>query len=208
MAEKDIKTNSGNRKFGAAAASSGKGGASKDASTNKPKDRDSSNKKMKEFKRQLLAKQDLKEIYGLRERPFRRFFNLAYAGKFGPPGDGLLEALERRLDNVVYRLKMAQSRSHARQMVVHGHFCVNGKKVKSPAIILGPGDIVTLSDRSKGKQSFLDISVGKRLNLGIKVPEWLDLDKSAYAGTMLRRPERADISVQSETHLVVEFYCK
>jgi small subunit ribosomal protein S4 len=166
------------------------------------------NKRMSEFKRQLLEKQNLKDIYGLKEKPFRRFFNLAYSGKYGAADDGLLEVLERRLDNVVYRLKMAQSRSHARQMIVHGHFTVNGKKVKSPAIILCPGDAVALSERSQTKQNFLTVSVGKRLNLGIKVPEWLELDKPGYAGAMLRRPERSDISVQSETHLVVEFYCK
>lgn len=164
--------------------------------------------RMSEYKKQLLEKQKLKKTYGVSEEQFRRFFKKALTFKNEPTGDILLRLLELRADNVVYRLKMALSRKHARQMIVHGHFKLNGKKIKTPSIILSQGDVIELAEGSKSKSSFLDTAVDKRLNIGIKVPEWLDLAKENYKGSILRLPERVDISTRSETHLIVELYSK
>jgi len=164
-------------------------------------------KKMSEYGRQLSEKQKVKHMYHMRERQFRRFFSIAVHTK-GAPGDNLLSLLERRLDNVVYRLKMATSRKQARQLVVHGHILVNGKKVSSPSYLVSVGDVITLSPMSLEHKAFLAQVVDKRLNLGIKVPEWLELDKKSYKGKVLRDPVRSDLQVPIEDHLIVELYSK
>jgi small subunit ribosomal protein S4 len=163
--------------------------------------------KLSEYGKQLQEKQKVKLMYGVLERQFHRFFSLASRQK-GVTGENLLSLLERRLDNVVYRLKFAASRSQARQMVVHGHVLVNGKKVAVPSSFISKGDEISISARAKKKESFLDGVVHKRLNIGIKVPEWLELKKSEYAGVVLRNPERADIKTPIEEHLIVELYSK
>lgn len=161
-----------------------------------------------EYKKQLVEKQKLKQTYGMAEKQFKRFFRLAQVDKSGTTGDNLLTLLELRLDNVIYRLKMALSRKHARQMIVHGHFTVNGKKVKSPSLFVKRGDVVALSPISQGKQEFLDFGVNKRLNIGIKVPDWLELNKADLSGSVVRKPTRADISTRAEMHYIVEMYSK
>ena len=164
-------------------------------------------KKVSEYGRQLQEKQKVKRMYGLRERQFRRFFGLG--GRLeGAPGENLLSLLERRIDNVLYRLKMSVSRSQARQLVVHGHVRVNGVCVHTPSYFVSVGDTITLSSRSLKKNAFLDQVVDKRLNLGIKVPEWLELNKEERRGNVLRNPVRADIQVPIEEHLIVELYSK
>ncbi len=164
-------------------------------------------KKMSEYGRQLHEKQKVKEMYGMRERQFRRFFAKAVHEK-GAPGDNLLSFLERRLDNTLYRLKMATTRTQARQMCVHGHVLVNGKKVSSPSSLVSVGDIISLNPIMLSEKPFMEQVVDKRLNLGIKVPEWLELDKKAYKGRVLRDPVRTDIQVPIEDHLIVELYSK
>jgi len=164
-------------------------------------------KKMSEYGRQLSEKQKVKHMYNMRERQFRRFFSIAVHTK-GAPGDNLLSLLERRLDNVVFRLKMATSRKQARQLIVHGHMVVNGKKVSSPSYQVSVGDTITLSPSSLEQKAFLTQVVDKRLNLGIKVPEWLELDKKSYKGSVLRDPVRSDLQVPIEDHLIVELYSK
>ncbi len=164
-------------------------------------------KKMSEYGRQLSEKQKVKHMYNMRERQFRRFFSIAVHMQ-GAPGDNLLSLLERRLDNVVYRLKMSTSRKQARQLVVHGHILVNGKKVSSPSYLVSVGDMITLSPTSLDHKAFLTQVVDKRLNLGIKVPEWLELDKKSYKGSVLRDPVRSDLQVPIEDHLIVELYSK
>lgn len=164
-------------------------------------------KKMSEYGRQLSEKQKVKHMYNMRERQFRRFFSIAVHTK-GAPGDNLLSLLERRLDNVVFRLKMATSRKQARQLIVHGHMVVNGKKVSSPSYQVSVGDTITLSPTSLEQKAFLTQVVDKRLNLGIKVPEWLELDKKSYKGSVLRDPVRSDLQVPIEDHLIVELYSK
>lgn len=164
-------------------------------------------RKMSEYGRQLFEKQKVKQMYGLRERQFRRFFSLAIK-KEGATGHNLLNMLECRLDNVLYRLKMATSRTQARQIVVHGHVCVNGTRVYTPSYLVSPNDVITLRDKTQGQTAFLEQVVDKRLKMGIKVPEWLELDKNARSGRVLRDPVRADIQVPIEEHLIVELYSK
>ena len=164
-------------------------------------------KKMSEYGRQLQEKQKVKQMYGMRERQFRRFFaNAVHAS--GPPGDNLLSLLERRLDNVLYRLKMATTRTQARQVIVHGHLQVNGKKVTSPSFLVSVGDEISLAPSVLEQKKFMEQVVDKRLNLGIKVPEWLELDKKAYKGRVLRLPVRTDIQAPIEDYLIVALYSK
>ena len=164
-------------------------------------------KKMSEYGRQLQEKQKVKRMYGVRERQFRRFLAQAVHAK-GAPGDNLLSLLERRLDNVFYRLKMATSREQARQLIVHGLVFVNGKKVSSPSFSVSVGDEIALKPAMVEHKSFMETVVDKRLNLGIKVPEWLELDKKAYRGRVLRYPVRTDLQVPIEDSLIVELYSK
>ncbi len=164
-------------------------------------------KKQSEYGRQLSEKQKVKQMYNMRERQFRRFFSIAVHTK-GAPGDNLLSLLERRLDNAFYRLKMATSRKQARQLIVHGHVMVNGKKVSSPSYFVSIGDTITLKPSAFDHKAFLAQVVDKRLNLGIKVPEWLELDKKSYKGKVLRDPERSDLQVPIEDNLIVELYSK
>lgn len=164
--------------------------------------------KLSEYGKQLYEKQRLKHMYGLRERQFRRFFQIALKAFEGTPGDNLLNMLERRLDNVVYRLKMAISRAQARQIIVHGHVLVNGKKVSSPSYLVSVNDTIALDNAVEKKEAFLDQVIDKRMKMGIKVPEWLELNKQERKGIVLRDPVRADIQVPIEEHLIVELYSK
>lgn len=165
-------------------------------------------KKLSEYGKQLYEKQKVKEMYGLRERQFKRFFDVASKQRDGGPGENLLSLLERRLDNIIYRLKMAKTRTQARQIVVHGHVLVNGKKVYSPSFVVSLGDTISLDPRILDKKVFFENVVEKRMKVGIKVPEWLELDKKDRIGRVLRFPVRADIQTPIEEHLIVELYSK
>ena len=164
-------------------------------------------KKMSEYGKQLHEKQKVKRLYGLREKQFRRTFDIGLHME-GAPGTNLLSLLERRLDNVLYRLKMTTSRIQARQMVVHGHVEVNGKSVSIPSYSVSTGDKISLRKQVLDRKTFLEQVIDKRLKLSIKVPEWLELDAQARTGQILRNPERADIQVPIEDHLIVELYSK
>ncbi len=164
-------------------------------------------KKISEYGKQLLEKQKVKQMYGMREKQFRRFFALATRQQ-GAPGENLLSLLERRLDNVLYRLKMAVTRAQSRQAIVHGHVCVNGRRVFSPSLLVSQGDVITFRDSVMKKTQFVEQAIDKRLNIGIKVPEWLELNKKDRKGQMLRKPVRTDIQVPIEEHLIVELYSK
>jgi small subunit ribosomal protein S4 len=164
-------------------------------------------RKKSEYGRQLEEKQKVKEMYGLRERQFRRFFGLALRSKEAT-GERLLSLLESRLDNVVFRLKFASSREQARQIVVHGHVMVNGVKVSAPSYLVSVSDVVSLSPALESKTAFLETVIEKRLNSNAKVPDWLELDKKARKGNVLRQPVRDDIQAPIEEHLIVELYSK
>lgn len=164
-------------------------------------------KKLSGYGTQLLEKQKVKCIYGVYEKQFKRFYSLAVREE-GSPGDNLLSLLERRLDNTVYRLKFSVTRAQSRQVVVHGHIFVNGKRVHSPSYLVSVGDVITMAPNVAGKEKFLEQVVDKRLSMGIKVPDWLELDSKNRKGTVLRMPIRSDVQAPIEEHLIVELYSK
>jgi len=164
-------------------------------------------KKLSEYGKQLKEKQKVKRMYGVLEKQFRRFFKIAVQSKEAT-GDALLSMLECRLDNVLYRLKLATTRRQARQIIVHGHILVNGKKVYTPSFLVSIDDEISLASNVIDKKTFLEQVVDKRLNIGIKVPEWLELDKGNRKGRVLRTPVRSDVQAPIEEHLIVELYSK
>jgi len=177
-------------------------GSSEEKKTKRPA------RKMSEYGKQLAEKQKVKRMYGVREKQFRRFFKMAVKTREGAPGENLLSLLERRLDNTIYRLKLAKTRRQARQVIVHGHVLVNGKKVSSPSYLVAPEDVITLAANVADKKTFVEQVIDKRLKMGIKVPEWLELIKDDRKGIVLRDPVRSDIQVPIEEHLIVELYSK
>lgn len=177
------------------------------ADTEKGKENKNRARKVSEYGKQLEEKQKVKNMYGLRERQFKRFFAVAVKSK-GAPGENLLSLLERRLDNTLYKLKLATTRTQARQVIVHGHILVNGKKVYSPSFLVSVNDVISLAPNVASKSAFLETVVDKRLNIGVKVPDWLELMKKEREGRVLRMPVRADITVPIEEHLIVELYSK
>ncbi len=165
-------------------------------------------KKLSEYGKQLAEKQKVKGEYGMREKQFKRFFKIAIKSREGVPGENLLSLLERRLDNVLYRLKMSTTRAQSRQIIVHGHVLVNGKKVYSPSYLVSVNDEISIAPTALNKAVFVEQVVDKRLKIGIKVPEWLELDKQERRGRVLRYPVRTDIQMPIEEHLIVELYSK
>ncbi len=164
-------------------------------------------KNLSNYGKQLQEKQKIKKIYGMREKQFKRFFKLSVAMR-GSTGENLLSFLERRLDNVIFRLKLSMTRSQARQMIVHGHVLVNGKKVTAPSFFVDINDIVSLSEKTKKMDLFMQQAVEKRFNTAIKVPEWLEILKKEKSGQVLRSPTKADLQFNIEEHLIVELYSK
>ncbi len=183
------------------AADSRSGGDSGAKTTKRPR------KKLSEYGRQLQEKQRIKRMYGMREKQFYNFFKRGVRME-GAPGENLLSLLERRIDNVLYRLKMSVNRSQARQVIVHGHVRVNGRVVQAPSFSVSPGDIISLRPQVESKEAFLAQVIDKRLKLSIRVPEWLQLDVDERMGRVLRVPERADVQIPVEEHLIVELYSK
>lgn len=165
-------------------------------------------RKLSEYGRQLEEKQKVKGEYGVREKQFKRFFTIAIQSREGVPGENLLSLLERRLDNVIYRLKMATTRAQARQIIVHGHILVNGKKVYSPSYLVSINDEISLAANVVNKALFVEQVIDKKLKIGIKTPEWLEVDKKERKGRVLRYPVRSDIQMPIEEHLIVELYSK
>ncbi len=151
---------------------------------------------------QLREKQKVRRTYGVLERQFHRFFEVA-ASRPGKTGENLLHMLEMRLDNVVYRLGFADSRAQARQLVAHGHFQVNGRKTDIPSFICKPNDEIAVRERSKGLEYFKT----RALMLNQKgVPAWLHLDPNAMTGRALAVPSRQDLELPFDEALVVEYY--
>ena len=182
--------------------------AGKDGKAEQQPSSEKRQRKLSEYGKQLQEKQKVKEMYGMREKQFRRFFRNALDAQQGAPGENLLSMLERRLDNVIYRLKLSVTRRQARQIIAHGHVLVNNGRVYSPSFLVSVGDAISLVDSIVGKEKFLEQAIDKRLNIGIKVPEWLELNKKDRKGQVLRNPVRADIQVPIEEHLIVELYSK
>jgi small subunit ribosomal protein S4 len=153
---------------------------------------------------QLREKQKIKFMYGLLERQFRNYFAKAELMK-GETGTNLLQLLESRLDNVVFRLGFASTRSQARQLVSHAHFLVNGRKCNYPSRLLKPGDTVQVREKSRKLDIILDAM--KRIKGDIDLP-WLELDKAKMKGTFLAVPERDEMNLTVNEQLVVELYSK
>ena len=161
-----------------------------------------SNKKMSEYGLQLREKQRAKFIYGVQEKQFRNTFNKA-AKKQGIAGENLLIMLEKRLDNVVYRMGLSTTRREARQLVVHNHYLVNGKKVNIPSYQVKAGDEIRVCEKSLSSPKFKEI---KDMTTG--VPAWVSVDRDKLVGKVLAEPTRDQIDTPIEEHLIVELYSK
>jgi len=160
--------------------------------------------KISEYGVQLREKQKVRRMYGLMETQFRNYFEKALK-QTGRTGETLVKMLERRLDNVIYRLGFAPSRKAARQLVTHGHFMVNNVAVDIPSYLLKAGDTIQVRDKSK-KLEIMHASM-KRMKDAAMLP-WLSLDKASMTGTFLNIPERADIPLNADEQLIVELYSK
>lgn len=163
-----------------------------------------SRKKATEYGLQLRAKQQAKRYYGIQEGQFYKYFLMAER-KQGVTGENLLRICESRLDNVVYLLGWANSRAEARQLVTHGHYKVNGKKVNVPSYLIKAGDEIAIKDKSKESDK---IKATLEANASRPVPQWLDLNAEALTGKVLALPTREQIMVPVEEHLIVELYSK
>lgn len=161
-------------------------------------------KKVSEYGLQLRAKQATRRYYGILEGQFRHYYELAKKRE-GKVGEQLLAVLESRLDNVVYRLGFASSRPEARQLVVHNHFLVNGKKVNIPSYLVKPGDVVTVNEKKRQNAKMKAII---EANQSRPVPMWLEVNREQYEGKMLRYPAREDIDLNVQETLIVELYSK
>ncbi|MCR4403431.1 MAG: 30S ribosomal protein S4 [Firmicutes bacterium] len=161
-------------------------------------------KKMSEYAVQLREKQKLRRIYGVLERQFERYFEMA-SRKRGVTGEALLQILESRLDNIVYRMGLAASRAEARQMVRHGHMAVNGEKVNIPSYLVKPHDVVSVREGSRELTRFKMAaeSAGERT-----VPAWLSLHADGLSATVLSLPTRDQIDVPVQEHMIVELYSR
>ena len=160
--------------------------------------------KLSEYGTQLREKQKTRLYYGIGEKQFRKYFEMA-SNKKGVTGENLLQILESRLDNVVYRLGYGMSRSEARQMVNHGQFEVNGKKVNIPSYLVKAGDIITVREN---KQSNSTIKANAETNEKRSVPAWIEKDSKNLSGKVIRLASRDDIDLSVEEHLIVELYSK
>ena len=160
--------------------------------------------KTSEYGQQLREKQKAKRYYGLLENQFRNYFELAER-RPGQTGENLLAILESRLDNVVYRLGFAMSRAEARQLVSHGHFTVNGRKVNIPSFLVKPGMVVSLKDSSKSLEK---IKANVEANAFRQPPKWLEYDANNMIAKVTANPAREDIDLPIEEHLIVELYSK
>ncbi|BAK98198.1 30S ribosomal protein S4 [Oscillibacter valericigenes Sjm18-20] len=162
-------------------------------------------KKKSEYATQMNEKQKVKFIYGILEKQFHNYYETAVATP-GKTGDNLLITVERRLDNVVYRMGFAMTRREARQMVSHAHFTVNGKKVNIPSYLVKAGDVIEVAESSRSSVTFKRL-VGENAVMFL-LPAWLEREKNTLKGTVTRMPTREDIDLPIEEHLIVELYSK
>lgn len=161
-------------------------------------------KKHSDYALQLREKQKVKSMYGMLEAQFRLYFKKADRQK-GVTGENLLVLLERRLDNAIFRIGFASSRSQARQIVRHKHILVNGKRVDIPSFLINDGDVITLKEKSRANTQIIDNleAVARR-----GVPSWLELDKDNFKGTVKALPNREEITMPIQEQLIVELYSK
>ena len=158
--------------------------------------------KLSEYGTQLREKQKTKSYYGVGEKQFRGYFEMA-SNKKGVTGENLLQILESRLDNVVYRLGFGTSRAQARQLVNHGQFEVNGQKVDIPSYLVKAGDVITVRENKKD-----NVTIKANVETARPVPAWLELNNETLSGKVVRLASREDVDIAIEEHLIVELYSK
>ncbi len=164
---------------------------------------DAGRKRSSEYKLQLREKQKVKRIYGVQEGQFRKYYERADRMK-GITGENMLILLERRLDNVVYRMGIGVSRAQSRQLVNHGHFTVNGKKVNIPSYIVKAGDVIAVKESKTDNKFFTELKASQ----AVPTPKWIEFDNEKLVGKVVALPQRDDIDSQISEHLIVEFYSK
>ena len=169
-----------------------------------PGDHGQKKSKLSEYGTQLREKQKTKSFYGIGEKQFRKYFEMA-SNKKGITGENLLQILESRLDNVVYRLGFGSSRAQARQLVNHAQFDVNGKKVDIPSYLVKPGDVITVREIKKENKT---IKENIEVNSARPIPEWLERNFENLSGKVVRLATREEIDLPVEEHLIVELYSK
>ena len=161
-------------------------------------------KKMGEYGLQLREKQTTRRYYGVLERQFKNYYEEA-ARKEGMTGENLLILLERRLDNTVYRMGLAESHREARQLVLHAHFTLNGKKVNIPSILVKPGDVISVKEASRSSEKFKALAESLESKTA---PKWLDVNKADLSAKVVAFPAREDIDFEFNEQLIVELYSK
>lgn len=163
-----------------------------------------SNRKISEYGLQLKEKQKAKFIYGVLERQFRNYYEKAKKMS-GVTGENLLILLERRLDNVVYRLGLANTRRQARQIVTHGHITVNGKRVDIPSALVKAGDVIAVGDKSRNNELF---KLMRETKNALSAPAWLDSDQENLKGSVTRYPNRDEIDIPVNEQSIIELYSR
>ena len=170
--------------------------------TSAPGQHGAAKKKMTEYGMQLREKQKAKRYYGVLEKQFKNYYVKA-DNQDGIAGENLLRLLERRLDNVVFRMGLAASHKEARQLVLHGHFTLNGHKANIPSILVKVGDVVAVKETDSSKIKELVEAMGEKI-----APKWLELDKNAGIAKVIAMPERDDIDFEFNEQLIIELYSK
>ena len=161
-------------------------------------------RKQSEYGIQLNEKQKVKFIYGVLEKPFHRYYEMAMKSS-GVTGEALLQYLERRLDNVVFRLGYASTRREAKQLISHGHFTVNGQKVNIPSYLVKPGMVIAVKEGSRSSVKFKTLAEQNTVSV---VPKWLEKDGEHFSGKVVAMPAREDIDYEVQEHLIIELYSK
>lgn len=175
-----------------------------DRRSSAPGQHGAANRKLEEYGVQLREKQKARRYYGVLEKQFRNYYAEAERVE-GMTGENLLSLLERRLDNVVYRMGMAESRKEARQLVRHGHFTLNGKKVDIPSLLVKAGDVIAVKDSSRDSVKIKDLAEGVKTRLN---PKWLEVDKENLKAKVITLPVREDVDFPFDEQLIVELYSK
>ena len=175
-----------------------------DRRSSAPGQHGAAHKKQREYGMQLREKQKTRRYYGVLEKQFKNYFAEADR-KEGMTGENLLKLIERRLDNVVYRMGMAESRKEARQLVLHEHFELNGKKVNIPSIIVRAGDVVTVRENFRSSPKCKALAEALQTKIA---PKWLDVDKNGLSAKVVALPAREDIDFEINEQMIVEFYSK
>lgn len=152
---------------------------------------------------QLREKQKVRRFYGVLEGQFNKYYDMASKQK-GITGENFLKILEKRFDNIVFRLGLATSRAEARQLVVHGHFKINGKKADVPSMLLNVGDVIEVSEKSKASPKFKALVENHKAT----APQWLSVEADSLQGKVIAEPSREDVELPIEEHLIVEWYSK